>query len=551
MGDSEVVASIVAGDPEGLAQAYDMYADPLYKYCRSMLSDPADAADAVQDTFVIAASRLAGLREPERLRAWLYAVARNECLRILRAKKPTSALDEAPDVTDDAADVGEDTERAELRALLENAADGLNPTEREVVELQLRQGLEPAEVAAVLGVSLNHAHSLLSRARNQLEICLGVLLVGRAGREDCSELSSMLAGWDGRLTALLRKRVHRHIEQCPTCSTRRALELRPAMLLGLSPAVAMGAAAAESFRLAAPVPAGLKAHTLALASGQGPTEIAHRAVVLGRTGSFAKHGFPKPAHHAGAKAGLLHHAGAKAGLGSSSHGPAAVGAGAALAVAIAVVAVVLSGGTEHVKLAGGKPPGGPPPSAAAVATLPPATGKSTPTPHPPRTPPALAPILPPTTAAPTPTPTTAAIVAPTPPTTTAPVAATAAPTPTASAASPTPTSAPGTPTPTPSPTPTPPPTAGMLVVTPPGGPLVIPPGGLSITLTAQGGPVDWSIAVSGVRRHHVRVHPSSGTLADGASVRVMIKVDHTAVGETLTISPGGTVFAIVIGWPLR
>jgi hypothetical protein len=41
MGDSEIVASIVAGDPDGLAGAYDRYADPLYKYCRSMLSlDP-------------------------------------------------------------------------------------------------------------------------------------------------------------------------------------------------------------------------------------------------------------------------------------------------------------------------------------------------------------------------------------------------------------------------------------------------------------------------------------------------------------------------------
>jgi len=533
MGDSEVVASIVAGDPEGLAEAYDRYADPLYKYCRSMLSDPADAADAVQDTFVIAASRLAGLREPERLRAWLYAVARNECLRILRAKKPTSALDEAPDVTDDVADVGEDAERAELRALVENAVGGLNPTEREVVELQLRQGLEPAEMAAVLGVSLNHAHSLLSRARNQLEICLGVLLVGRAGREDCSELSSMLAGWDGRLTALLRKRVHRHIEQCPTCSDRRAFELRPAMLLGLSPAVAMGAAAAESFRLAAPVPAGLKAHTLALASGQGPTEIAHRAVVLGRTGSFAKHGFPKPAHHAGAKAGLLHHAGTKAGLGSSSHGPTAVAAGAVLAVAIAVVAVVLSHNTEQVKLAGGKPPGSPPPSVAAAAAPPPAASKSTTTPHPPATPPAVAPILAPATAVPTPIATTPPAA---PAATAAAIATTAAPTPSATTVSPTPTPAPGTPTPTPSPTPSPGPTAGTLVVTPSGGSLVIPPGGLSITLTAQGGPVDWSIAVSGNRSHHVRVHPSSGTLAAG--------------GETLTISPGGKAVAIVIGWPV-
>jgi RNA polymerase sigma factor (sigma-70 family) len=540
MGDSEVVASIVAGDPDGLAEAYDRYAEPLYKYCRSMLSDPADAADAVQDTFVIAASRLAGLREPERLRAWLYAVARNECLRILRVKKPTSVLEEAPDVTDNAANVGEDAERAELRALLDDAADGLNPAEREVIELQLRQGLEPAEVAAVLGVSRNHAHSLLSRARDQLEICLGVLLVGRAGREDCSELNSMLSGWDGRLTALLRKRVHRHIKQCATCSTRRAFELRPAMLLGLSPGVAMAAAATESFRLAAPVPAGLKAHTLALASGQGPASTAHQAAVLGRSGAFAKHGFPKPAPHAGAKAGILHHASAKAGLGSSSHGQLAVAASAVVAAAIVAVVVTLNGNTEHIKLADGKPPGSTPPSAAAAAAPPPVTSKRIttsppPTSPPPATPPAFAPVP-------------ASGTAPSTPTATPTPAATTATTPTTASANPVPTPAPGTPTP--SPTPTPAPTAGTLVVTPSGGSLVVPPGGLSITLTAQGGPVVWSITVSGNRSHHVRVHPSSGTLADGASVRVTIKVDHTAVGETVTISPGGTAFAIVIGWPV-
>src|ERR1700692_4240245 len=114
MRDTEVVASIVAGDPNGLATAYDRYADPLVKYCKSLLSDPADAADAVQDTFVIAASRLDGLGDQDRLRSWLHAVARNESLRILRSKKGTSALDEALDVTDDCADVSDGAEHAHL-----------------------------------------------------------------------------------------------------------------------------------------------------------------------------------------------------------------------------------------------------------------------------------------------------------------------------------------------------------------------------------------------------------------------------------------------------
>ena len=84
MRDGEVVSAVVAGDPAGLAEAYDKYAAPLYKFCRTMLREPADAADVVHDTFVIAASRLSGLRDPERLRSWLYAVARNECRRRLR-----------------------------------------------------------------------------------------------------------------------------------------------------------------------------------------------------------------------------------------------------------------------------------------------------------------------------------------------------------------------------------------------------------------------------------------------------------------------------------
>jgi Sigma-70 region 2 len=75
----------------------------LYTYCQTLLRDPADAAAAVLDTFVIAAARLDRLRDPDRLRAWLYAVARNEALR-----QGAPALGEAPDVTDDSVGIGHD-----------------------------------------------------------------------------------------------------------------------------------------------------------------------------------------------------------------------------------------------------------------------------------------------------------------------------------------------------------------------------------------------------------------------------------------------------------
>src|SRR6201989_3392784 len=318
MRDREVVAAIVAGDPAGLAEAYDRYATPLYSFCRTMLREPADAADAVQDTFVIAAPRMAGLRDPERLRSWLYAVARNECYRRLRAGSKHASIEEAPDVTDEAADVAADVERADRRGLVRDALGGVGPTEREVLELQLRQGLSGGEVADVLGVSRNHAHALLSRARDQLETSLGALVVARTGRQDCPELDAMLRDWDGALTVLMRKRLNRHVERCDVCSGRRRRAVSPAMLLGIAPIAALPL-------LAGGLPAGFRDQVLRLATGNSPAAVAHRAAVAKSSYSFGHHGFPRPLHQPGPP--WLHprpvHAGAVAGT------AAAVAAGAA------------------------------------------------------------------------------------------------------------------------------------------------------------------------------------------------------------------------------
>lgn len=578
MRDSEVVSSIVAGDPDGLATAYYRYADPLYKYCRTLLSDPADAADAVQDTFVIAASRLAGLRDPERLRAWLYAVARNQALRIQRAGRGPSALDEAPAATDDAPAAAE---RASLRALLEDAADGLNPGERELIELQLRQGLEPAEVATVLGVSRGHARTLLSRARDQLETCLGVLLVARAGRAECGELAAQLTGWDGRLTVLLRKRIHRHIEHCATCGTRRAFELSPAMLLDLSPGAALTAGAVESYRLAASAPEGLKAHTITLATGQGPDAAAHRTAVLGRAGVFTRHGFPAAAPSAG-KAGLAgsHGAGGllrggllRGGLRSSPQARAIVAVAVVLAAIIAAIAVKLADPAEHVKLASA-PPG---PTTAVV----PATASQPPTPTGNATAgAAVAATATGTAAAAAPTGTTAPVSLPGSAPTSAQPATSPPATPTTAPPAPAPPPPPPAPTtttttrsPSPGPSPsaspsaTPPP--GTLSDSPPGGTpkhpqsILVLPGsvGTPIYLRTSGATVTWSVTIANDPAGVVSVSPSaSGTLTSGqptATVTISVsqqvpcgKRSGTAC-PTITISPGGGVYSIWTGWSRR
>ncbi len=87
--DREVMAAITAGDPAGVAMAYDRYAAALYGYSHWILHDSVAAAEALTDTFVVAVATLSNLSEPSKLRPWLFALARNECRRRAR---PISAV---------------------------------------------------------------------------------------------------------------------------------------------------------------------------------------------------------------------------------------------------------------------------------------------------------------------------------------------------------------------------------------------------------------------------------------------------------------------------
>ena len=230
--DREVAAAIAAGDPAGIALAYDRYAAALYGYCHWMLHDPAAAAEALQDTFVIAVATLGDLSRAPELRPWLYAVARTECQRLLHTTARVRGGQVDPDPT---AAVSGDSAQAELRTMTGAILAQLKPREHEVIELCLRHDLYGSDLAGALGVSSRRTHALAARARARLEKALGALLVVRTGREACSVLGELLADWDGQLTEQTRDLVGGHVEQCEICATHGPGALRPAALFGLLP----------------------------------------------------------------------------------------------------------------------------------------------------------------------------------------------------------------------------------------------------------------------------------------------------------------------------
>jgi len=514
--DREIVAAIVAGDPAGLAEAYDRYAAALYTYCKTMLRESADASDAVQDTFVITSTKVAQLRDPAKLRTWLYAVARNECYRRLRGKETTPGLDEVPDVTDETVAVGAAAERAELQQLVHDALMGMNTGDREVIELMIRHDFEGNELSEALGVSRNHAHAMLSRARNQLKTALGALLVARTGRRNCAVLDDMLASWDGSMSILLRKQVNRHIENCAVCEDRRRRELAPAALFSLLPLAA--------------VPPGLRERILRLCADDSPLSERYRQRVFKHARSFRRDGFPAPpaipmsVRLRAARRGTL----------------LAAPAAAALIVAVVViVALAATGPSPSSTVAGGNttgraPAGVPSLSATRSSTAPASSRPPAPSSHPASTQagPAQGSVTSPATTSPA---TTAA------PTHTASRHATPAPSRTSAPPSPTPSP---TLSPSPSPSPSPAPARGTLSVSVTSVSLTASADGGqasgTFALTAVGGPVmDYTITVPASADGLLTASPASGVLGTGQSVTITLTLARpVAFDQAIVVDPG-------------
>jgi RNA polymerase sigma factor (sigma-70 family) len=501
MQDRDPVSAIVAGGQAGLAVVYDRYAPALYSYCRVLLAEPAGAAGALADTFIVAAARLGGLRDPGRLRPWLYAVARNECLRRLRRRAPAGALDPMGDWAADESDAYDDLELAHLRALVGYALTGLSWADREVLELSLRQGLDGDGLAAVLGVSPGHAQALATRAGARFERCLGTLLAAQTAQDSCWKLAALLDGWDGRPGELWRKRISRHTEHCPVCGDHRGPDLSPAMLLNLLPAVLL--------------PPDLRDQILHLLVDDSPDAFARRSRAVRRARGFDRAGFPRAAGQRGVKDQVLG------------------------ATAMLVFLALLGVGTVFA-LAALNHHAHPPVSALVIGPRPPVESSFPASPG--HTATAPSPGISSPAASLTPTPTVSPSASATPS-----ASASARPSPSASA-SPSPSQESPSPSASPLPSTTPP---GTVVPAPTTVVLAQGADGSysgSFTITASGGPVDFS--VSNPAPGNLAVAPSAGSLAPGEQATVSVSVQSgsgLAFDTPLAIDPGGV--AVDVQYP--
>ena len=218
------------GDAAAFAAVYERHHQALYRYCRSILRHEEDAQDALQSTMARAFAALQDEQRDFELRPWLFRIAHNEAISILRRRR------------DDRRAGATAAHRASWRTGSPSARScgccrWTSPTCPSASaprwSCASSTGSATQEIGVVLELSTGAVKQAIFEARTALFSC-------REGREmACHDVRRMLSDGDGRV--LRGRGVRAHLRSCPDCRRFKAdLEQRPKALRALAPPLPVG-----------------------------------------------------------------------------------------------------------------------------------------------------------------------------------------------------------------------------------------------------------------------------------------------------------------------
>ncbi len=177
--------ALIAGDRAEFARLVDEYSSPIYRLGLRMLGNPQDAEDVLQNTFINALTHIQNFEGRSSLATWLYRIASNEALMLIRKKRPEVNLDDV-----EGGDEAEDLKPAQFvdwsglpenellsgegKNFLDEAIHTLPESLRLVFLLRDVEGLSIKETADALNLSETNVKTRLLRARVYLREKLSV-----------------------------------------------------------------------------------------------------------------------------------------------------------------------------------------------------------------------------------------------------------------------------------------------------------------------------------------------------------------------------------------
>jgi RNA polymerase sigma-70 factor (ECF subfamily) len=226
--DDDLLASARGGDADAVERLLIRYHPRLYRFGLQMCRNPDDAGEVAQESLMAMARALPGFRGDASVSTWLYTIARRLCVRRRRREAAGRADSiDAPEhqAAHAIADPRPGPEHAaagrEIEAALAAAIGALEPAQREVLVLRDVEGLPAAEVAAVLGVSVEAVKSRLHRARTAVRRQMAPLLGGPPDDRrpaSCPDLPPLFSRYlEGEIDAAACVRMEEHLAACRYC----------------------------------------------------------------------------------------------------------------------------------------------------------------------------------------------------------------------------------------------------------------------------------------------------------------------------------------------
>jgi len=321
--DERLVEQVRAGSASAFEEIYDRHHRGILAFCRHMLGSPQEAEDVVQHTFIAAYRSLLADERQIALKAWLYVVARNRCLSLLRARREHADIDDVANVVPATVGLAAVVEgREDLRALLADL-QRLPEDQRAALVLAELEAHSHEEIAVIVGVPTAKVRALVFQAR-------ATLMSRRQAREaECGPVREQIAVLRGR--APRRGQLRQHIEQCEGCREFAGQVRRQRAGLAVLLPVAPSSALKDSTLTAAAAAAG---------SGSGTAVVAGGTAAGGATAGSVASG----SGAAGATAASVTAATASGGSATLTGGSALLGANVLAAKAAIALAVTAGAG---------------------------------------------------------------------------------------------------------------------------------------------------------------------------------------------------------------
>ncbi|MEU9861219.1 sigma-70 family RNA polymerase sigma factor [Streptomyces sp. NPDC047971] len=224
---TELVRSAQSGDLWAQDRLIATYLPLVYNIVGRAMNGHHDVDDVVQETMLRALDGLGGLRSPDSFRSWLVAIAMNAIRNHWRAQQSgprPDVLDDVRDLAHPGADFVDLTVvRLNLSGQRRETAEAtrwMEPDDSALLSLwwlECAGELTRHEVATALELTLEHTAVRVQRMKAQLEAAR-VVVRALSAQPLCPTLRSELGGWDGRPSALWRKRIARHARGCAHCA---------------------------------------------------------------------------------------------------------------------------------------------------------------------------------------------------------------------------------------------------------------------------------------------------------------------------------------------